>query len=217
MLEKYVDNIRLVRGESNKIQATNSEVILYTPRGIKGAILTNIHTNHGQFLKHISERECLVAPICEYFLKPDLEDKQDNKENSRTTQPKDKRYLIRIPHAIKDIDRVKNHIRVKHGNIHSGVPLLIVQQNPNSKHLDHVSFTVDRKYVNIYTNHFSGFIVTVEDIDCCSGSAYALMFGSLKKVPGQDPLATLRVYFSNHLVKIADYNTVIYLKINIIF
>ena len=214
MLEKFVHNIRLVRGESNKIQATNSEVILYTPRGIKGAIITNIHTDHGRFLKHISERECLVAPICEYFLKPDLEDKQDNKENSSTTQPKDKRYLIRIPHAIKDIDRVNNRIRVKHGNIHSGVPLLIVQQNPNFKHTDHVSFTVDRKYVNIYTNHFSGYIVTLEDINCCSGSAYALMFGSLKKVPGQDPLATLKVYLSNSLVEIEDYRSVGYLKIN---
>ena len=211
MLEKYVDNIRLVRGESNKIQTTNSEVILYTPRGIKGAILTNIHTNHGQFLKHIPERECLVAPICGYFLKPDLEDKQDNKENSSTTQPKDQRYLIRIPHVIKDVDRVENHIRIKHGNIRSGVPPLIVDRNPNSRHPDHVSFTVDRKYINIYTNHFSGFIVTIKDINCCSGSAYALMFGSLKKVPEQDPLVTLKVYFSNNFLKIEDYRSVSHL------
>ena len=214
MLEKYVDNIRLVRGESNKIQSSNSEVILYTPRGIKGAILANIHTNHGQFLKHVSKRECLVAPICEYFLKPNLEDDPvNNNENNSTTEPKDQQYLIQIPHAIKDIDKVKNHIRIKHGNIHSGVPPLVVDRNPNSKHPDHVSFTIDRKYVNIFTNHFSGYIVTVEDINCCSGSANALMFGSLKKLPGQDPLATLKVYLSNSLVEIEDYRSVGYLKI----
>ena len=190
------------------IKKANSDVILYTPRGIKGVILANLHTNDGWFLKHISERECLVAPICEYFLQPELKDLKNYKENSSTTQPKDQQYLIRIPHVIKDIDKVKNHIHVKHGNIHSGVPPLIVERKPNSKHPDRVSFTVDRKYVNIYTDHLSGFIVTVEDINFCSGSACALIFGSLMKQPGEDPLVSLKVYLSNELVAIEDYGSV---------
>ena len=214
MLERQVDIVRLVTGQSNKIQAANSEVILYTPRGIKGAIIANIHTNHGQFLKHISERECLVSPICEYFLQPELKDPKNCKENSSTTQPKDQRYLIRIPHAIKDIDKVEKRIRIKHGNIHSGIPPLIVERKPNSRHPDHVSFTVDQKYVNIYTYHFSGFIVTVENINCCSGSTYAVMFGSLKKVLEQDPLVTLKVFLSSNLGKIEDYRSVSDLEIN---
>ena len=215
VLKRQVDIVQLVRGESSKIQAANSDVILYTPRGIKGVILANIYTNHRRFLKHISERECLVSPICEYFLKPYLEDDPiNNKENSSTMQPKDQRYMLRIPHVIKDVDRVENHICVKHGNIHSVVPPLIVQQNPNSRQPDHFSFTVDQEYVNIYTDHFSGFIVTIKDINCCSGSAYALMFGSLKKVPEQDPLVTLKVYLSNHLVKIEDNRSVSDIQIN---
>ena len=191
------------------IQAANSEVTLYTPKGIRGAILANIHTNHDRFLKHISEQECLVSPICEYFLYPyPKSDTTKDMENACTSLSKDHLYLIQVPHVIEDVYKKEEHIRVKHGNIHSAKPPLAVEQSSNSEQPDQVSFTVDPKYVNIYTNHFSGFIVTVEAINCCSESAYALMFGSLKKCPKEDPLVSLKVYLSNKLVKIQDYNWV---------
>ena len=138
---------------------------MYTPRGIKGAILANIHTNHGQFLKHISESvNVWFLPFVNTSCNQNLKILKTTKKTAAQRKQKDQRYLIRIPHAIKEIDKVEKRIRIKHGNIHSCVPPLIVERKPNSRHPDHVSFTVDRKYVNIYTNHFSGFIVTVEDI-----------------------------------------------------
>ena len=113
-----VQIVKLVKGEPCVVQAQNSQVKLQIPEGVHGAILANIHTNHARFVRHVPENNCLVSPICEYHLQ------QPYQENSLSEKygfpippplPELTKYRIEIPHIIKDVDKVRPHIRVRHG------------------------------------------------------------------------------------------------------
>ena len=189
--------LRLTRGNASTIRAFDSEVELHTPEGLHAVILGDIHLNHTSFLHHVSSTECIVGPICEYSVHTMID--------SSAVQC-GKMYKLMIPHTLKDVEKVKRHIRVKYGNIHSKVQTLQVIDE-GSQNAD-VIFEVDNKYVIVHTTHFSGFIVTLDGINCCSGSANILLFGSLTNVPEAEPLVTLKVYMSSTHSQIRDYESV---------
>ena len=183
------------------MQGTNSDVILHVPKGVYGKILANVHTDPAKFIHHIPKRHCLVAPICEYCLQP----------ASSNTPLKKVKYIIQIPHIVTDIERVRHHIRVFHGNIHSQESdLKIKKQNSEEKGLH---FDIDEKYINIYTSHFSGFIVTADAITCCANRANLLIFGSLRNHSDVPPIATVKVVFASNHIKCKDY---IHVSINVL-
>ena len=192
--------MRIVKGNPAVIRAFGSDVILHTPKGLHAVVLGNIHVNHAPFQHLVPSNECIVGPICEYSVHVLID--------SPVLQP-DAKYKLQIPHIIRDIEAVKHHIRVRHGNIHSEAhnlklgPALLQSNNAE------VWYEVDNHFITIYTSHFSGYIVTVEGINCCSGSANLLLFGSLVSIPDEEPLATLKVYMSSaHSTQIRDYRTV---------
>ena len=212
-LRRKVRIVRLVKGVPCKIQAAKSKVILHVPEGVNGAILANIHTNVSRFSKHIPENDCLIAPICEYHLQPyvqeqlSLGDRNNDSQissNIEHSSPKMK-YKIEIPHIVTDVEKVRPHLKVRHGNLHSGV--LVMDDDPHDDQGEKVEYHIDDKYVTILTSHFSGYIITAEGINCCGQTANLLFFGSLRNRPYAKPqaMATVKVFISN---KMEDYQNV---------
>ena len=191
--------VELVYGKVCTVQAPNSDVKLHVPKGVHGAILLNIHTNHAKFINLVQENDCLVGPICEYHFQPSL----------YKSEPQVGKYKIQIPHIVKDIRTLRRHIRVSHGDIHSDSPLQVERKLMNYSQGD-VYYDIDKNYVTIFTSHFTGYIVTAEGIQCCAQSANTHFFGSNRKLPGTKPLARLKVYFSSIHTDITDYKEVRY-------
>ena len=206
--------VRLVNGEACAVQAKNSQVKLHVPKGVYGAILANIHTNHARFIHHVPEDHCLVAPICEYHLQPPYQELVLGKKikvNILKPTPEDIKYQIEIPHVVRDVNNVRSQIRVRHGNLHSGVPAL-EKLSPKSRS-GNISVDIGKEFVTINTNHFTGYIVSAKRINCCGQSAFAHVFGSLTNIPEAKPLATVKVYLSSVHGAIEDYQSVsIFLK-----
>ena len=199
-MKKKLDIVRIVKGNVSVIHTFGSDVALHTPEGLHAVVLGNIHVNHAPFQHLVPANECIVGPICEYSIHALID--------SPTLLP-DAKYKLQIPHIIRDIEAVKHRIRVRHGNVHSDVNNLKLEPEPLQSHNAEVWYEVDKRFITIYTSHFSGYIVTVEGINCCGGSANLLLFGSLMSIPDEEPLVTLKVYMSSaHSAQIKDYRTV---------
>ena len=190
-LQSIVQVVKFVDGEPCIIQAENSQVKLHVPKGVHGAILANVHTNHAQFMHHVPKNDCLVAPICEYHLQQLYQ--------TKLTHPKDVKYRIEMPHIVKDVDKVRPHIRILHGNLRNGTATLEVERHSSRNHEGKTSFNIDENLVTIHTNHFSGYIITAKHINCCAQSALALLFGSLQNIQQAMPLATVKIYLSSRI------------------
>ena len=183
--------MKLITGKSCDIQGSDSEAILRIPQGVFGVLLGNIHTDPTKFRQHIPRSHCLVAPICEYHLQPFIERKL----------PENAVYKLQVPHIVRDVSRVRNHIKVRHVDLHSSTVL------PAHK-VQKCDFEIDEKYVNIYAKHFSSNIVTTEGINCCSKSANVLIFGSLANNPEEPPSVIVKIYLSSIHSQIKDYEKV---------
>ena len=191
-----------ITGQECTVQGPDSDVTLHVPKGVYGTLLANIHTDPAKFIDHIPKQDCLVAPICEYHLQPSSDD----------TPSENVKYTIQIPHILTDIEKARDHIRVFHGDICSQVSTLKVekQNNKNSS----VQFDIDNKYITIYTSHFSGFIVTVEELNCCAQNVNVLIFGSLRNICGAPSLATVKIFCASiHSERCIDYTKVSFSKI----
>ena len=188
-----------IKGEPCTIQGAKSDVILWVPKGVYGVVLSKIHTNHARFQKHLRNKECLISPVCEYLLYPYLKD--DLVVRDQKNIDAEPEFTLQIPHIVEDVDKVRQHIRVKHGNIHGFVPLHSVE----AAELGRACFDINENYVNINTRHFSGFVVSADGINCCSRSMLALIFGSLKKIPGEYLLTKLKIYLASKHYKGTDY------------
>ena len=182
-----MDIVRRTEGRAVSIRAVNSDAILHTPDGLYAVILGNIHVNHARFRHLVPSNECIVGPICEYSVHTMI---------YCPTLPRGRKYELMVPHILKNVNnKVKCNIRVRYGNIYSKVQnLKVVDEGARNAE---VNFEVDKNYVTISTSHFSGYIVTLEGIKCCTGSANVMLFGALTNIPDVEPLVTLKVYMSS--------------------
>ena len=94
--------VKIVNGDPCSIRGPSSDVILHVPRGVYGAIVANVHTNNARFMHHIPQGDCLVSPVCEYHLQPSL----------YKSSPRLGKFKIQIPHIVKDLNKVRPHIRI---------------------------------------------------------------------------------------------------------
>ena len=113
------------------------------------------------------------------------------------------KYKICVPHIVRNVQQASKSIRVRHGDIHSRAVLPVHEIQMNK-------FEIDERHVSIHTSHFSGYIVTVEGINCCSKSANVLLFGSLANNLEMGPSVTVKVYLSSIHSQIMDYKAVRY-------
>ena len=197
-----VGGVKLVNGEPCVVQPKNSQVNLHVSKGVYGAILANVHTNHAQFMHHIPRNDCLISPVCEFHLqKPYRELILGTKIKIENLQPiaEDIEYRIETPHIVKNVDEVRSYIRIHHGDLHSVTRPLEVEKHASKTRKGRVFFDIDKDYVTICTNHFSGFMVTAERINCCGQSANAYVFGSLSNIAKKNPLAAVKIFLSNNI------------------
>ena len=191
--------VRYVKG-STTIRAEGSEVTLTTPPPTRALVLGNIHSNHSRFQHLIPSNECIVGPMCQYSIHPFT-------NNPGTAQRET--FILKIPHIAKNVENIKNYFRVRHGKINSSVPnLKLVTRRNSSCNVNGTYFHVDDKYVTITTKDFSHFVPTIEEINCCSGSANVLLYGSLTNNAEAKPLALLKVYMASLHFQISDYQIV---------
>ena len=176
VLRKRFHFVCRISGFPRTIEGAHSDVLLQIPEGIHGIALAKIHTNHTKFLKYIPSRDCVFCPIFEYHLVP-----FPGKEH-----PKDSQYRLQVPHIIRNIQKVRDHIRVQFLDIHGRLTAL---DKPDR-------YEIDEQYITVYTQHFCTCIITAENINCCSGDAYVLVFGSLSNNPEPvETIATVKVFF----------------------
>ena len=180
------------------IQALHSDVILHVPGGVYGIILGNIHTDHWRFRHLVHEKECIISPICEFHF------------HGSSTHPKPKFRLL-IPHIVRDIEKTGRYIQVK----------LQVKQGDILQKAKHfiseapiatgdVLYKTHDSYIEILTDHFTKFIVTAEEIECCCHSAVVLVFSRLDR-ESSPTIADIRIRFASLLYEKQDY-----LQVNII-
>ena len=204
-----VQVIKMVKGEPCVVQAENSQVKLHVPDGVHGTIVANVHTNHARFMHHIPEKDCLVAPVCEYHLQqPYREAALCGKYGFLIPPPlpENVKYRIEMPHIIEDVEKVRPHIRVRHGNLHSGIPPL--EKHSAKTHKGKMSHNINENFVTIHTGHFSGYIVTAKGIKCCGQRAKVHLFAALRNIFEAKPLATVKVYLSSIHSNIDDFQFV---------
>ena len=183
---KRITGIR-VRGESAVLQAPKSAVKLYIPEGLDAYVSGTVHTDPTPFLHAIPQSECLISPIVEYHLVSD--DKLGNIW-----------FKIKVPHCLRKWGDLKS-IKVKHGDIHKGVPFTELPSR-------NCHYEVDLNHITIHTQGFSQFICT-SCKNICQAEARAFIFGSISPLIETRPItAALRLYLTSALFKIQDYNQV---------
>ena len=191
--------MQIVKGDPCIIQAKNSQVKLHVPKGVHGTVLGRIHTNLSRLLSFVPNSECVVGPTCEFSYHPFIY----GQRLSSFTQ-----FRLQVPHIIKELQGVREKIRVRHINVSRREISLLEMKEPPLKNVMQSCFCVNEKGVNIFTDSFSIHTITLESIKCCCESANVHLFGSLKNILNRDPLTTIKVYFSSLLSRIKDYESV---------
>ena len=184
--------MEIIHGSAVTIQALHSDVILHVPDGVYGIILGNIHTDHWRFRHLIPENDCIISPICEFHF------------HGSTIQPKPKFRLL-IPHILCNTEKTARYIQVKFQQKQGGV----LQQ---AKHLNSqypvasndVIFELHSRNVEILTDHFSEFLITAKEIECCCHSALVLVFSRMN-CESNPTIADIGICFASLHFKIQDY------------
>ena len=192
ILKHRVQIVEIVHGSAVTIQMAQSDVILHVPDGVYGIILGNIHIDHWRFRHLVSENDCIIGPICEFFHKG-------------AQVPEWARFCIQVPHIVKDISSMKGKIGVKHiqkGDISIALPLT-PKQNPSDVYYSH-----NDSFVEISTGHFCQFIPIAKGTNCCN-SASMIALSELELDESGCHFAKIGIHFSSpHYDHLEDYRRV---------
>ena len=171
------------------IQALHSDVILHVPDGVYGIILGNIHTDHWRFRHLVGENDCIISPICDFNFKG-------------STLPEGSRFRIQVSHIVGDSGPQKQ-IKVKHGLTNEfSAAKYITNCDRNS---EDVYFNCNSSKVDIYTRHFSKYIIYAENLNCCGKRVAMLGFS---KMPKSGRMATVILYFCSRHYMFEGYKEV---------
>ena len=180
------------------IQALHSDVILHIPDGVYGIILGNIHTDHRRFRHLVGENDCIISPICEYHF------------HGSSTHPKPKFRLL-IPHIVRNIEKTGGCIQVKL-QLKQGEVLQKVNHFTSEAPIatGDVLYKTHGSYIEILTDHFTKFIVTAKEIECCSHSSVVLVFLRMDR-ESSPTIADIRICFASLHYEKQDYLQVMHL------
>ena len=197
VLKHRVQIVEIVHGSAVTIQALLSDVILHVPDGVYGVILGKLHTDYWRFGSLVDENDCIISPMYQFYWKG-------------SEIPLGKRFIIEIPHIVKDIFKIANQIQVIHKHEGSSVQAKVLTENPNPTE---TYYTLSQRRVKIYTPHFCKFLVTAKGTECCSESMTLMAFAKMKSTES-GPMATVVVYFCSSLFmeeghrKVRNHHTV---------
>ena len=182
VLKNIADIVEIVHGSPVTIQALQANVILHVPEGVYGIILGNIVTNFRAFSHLVKEDDCMISPMCEFEL------------HNYDDIPQGAWYTIQVPHIVKNFI-IERKIKVTHRDKHTktfGYALkLLTGEEPPSDDNVNVYYRLHEKYIEIFTQHFSQFIIYAENttlqavmgvmamdpLQCCARAAELLVFG----------------------------------------
>ena len=191
--------VEVVHGSAVTIQALHSDVILHVPGGVYGIILGNIHTDHWRFRHLVGKDDCIISPICEFHF------------HGSTLQPKPKFRLL-IPHILRNIEQTGRHIQVKL-QLKQGEVLQKAKHFTSEAPIttSDVLYKTYSGYIEILTDHFTKFIVTAEEIECCCHSAVVLVFSRMDR-ESSPTIADTRIRFAS-----LHYEKQDYFKVNFLY
>ena len=194
--KKYICTVS--HGEARMLQAPGSKFFLDIPEGSDGVYMTAPHTDH-PIMRNCSivpDNECIISAVIEvlHFQRP-----SEQKRSSGGI------HLLKIPHCVTDENSLK-HVKVRKGNTF---------QNSKFKELPRMNvsntgdcFTVDNKFITIYTNTFSEFVCTICK-NICQANIQVLLFGSLEPlVERQLSWVKLKSFFCCPLFNIREFTEV---------
>ena len=145
--------MEIIHGSAATIQTLQANVILHVPEGVFGIILGNIHTNFKTFRHLVEESDCIISPMCEF----ELSSYDDIHEGAW--------YTIQVPHIVKN-GKIESKIMVKHRDktrrkIGYALKLLTGEEPPIDDNVN-VYYRFHEKFIEIFTHHFSQFIIYAE-------------------------------------------------------
>lgn len=184
-----------LQGRGAVLQSPNSAVKMYAPHGIHALFQSHVHTDPTPFLHALPDDECLVSPLVEY-------------ECLYSTESPDRHWFeLKVPHCAKN----SRSIRVRHGDIHRNIPFT---QVPNSMDINFpldpstdCYFEAEKKFITIYTTHFSQFICSSCERSCQT-EALLFLFGSMTPLKYCPVKSAIRLYVCSPLYDTFDYQMV---------
>ena len=130
----------------------NTRVILRVPEGLYGVILGNVYKNIKMLNHLVKENDCIVGPMCEFEF------------HSYEEIPEGAWIKIQVPHIVKNLtveDRIKVISRDRHHTCIEYAQRL--KQGEDPPDCENVYYRFNERYVEIFTHHFSEFLVYAEN------------------------------------------------------
>ncbi len=192
-------------GKSAILQRSTSDVQVGIPGGCFGTIKGHIELEPAMFLESIPKNECLIAPI------PDMTFISHGSYNDdKLMEINNLPFTLKIRHNVTNVNHLK-YIRVRHGDIHKGIPFQILprkdtKEDGSDVQLPDSYWEADASNITITTLHFSQFLC----ISCkktCDDTLVAFVTGNIKQC-GQDDIADIKLFLCPSLYNIMDYKTV---------
>ena len=162
------------------IQALHSDVILHVPDGVYGIILRNIHTNHWKCTNFIHEDDCIIGPTCEFVL------------SKGSKIPSEAMFRIQVAHIARQTSDIEK-IGMKQGFRNHYFDIQPFSRSQLFADVD-TFFKANRRYVDIYTHHFSDYIIYAKERNYCGQSIAMIGFSSMDEEVS-DSMATVILYF----------------------
>ena len=193
-LKSRVQIVEIIHGSAVTIQALHSDVIVHVPDGVYGIILGNIHTDPWRFRYFVSEKDCIIAPICEFFFK----------SSSDCGLPSGARFHFQAPHVVEHVAHLTQTLKVSYR--HSRNQNFQEIKHITHAHVGHSSPTCyfESRVVHIFTRHFTEFLITSEGINHCSGSAEMMIFSKMN-TKSQKPIADISIHMGSLLYQMEDF------------
>ena len=122
------------------------------PEGLFGVLLGNINENFELFKHLVNESDCIVGPMCEFEF------------HSYDGIPEGAWVKIQIPHLVSN-PKMEGNIKVISRERYQDCIEYAQKLEPEEEPPDseNIYFRFNKKYIEIFTHHFSQFIVYAEN------------------------------------------------------
>ena len=178
-LKSLVHIVKVLRGFPCTIRPRNSRVILHMPKGYHGVLLGNVYENFKMFKHLVKENDYIVSPMCEFEFHRYLDISQGTF------------IKIEVPHIVKN-SKMEGRIRVISRDRYQDCIEYAQKLEPEEElpDCDNMYFRLNERHIEIFTHHFSQFIVYAEnssleeivmDNNCCNRCVEILVFEKLAR------------------------------------
>ena len=176
--------------------------------GLYGVILGNVYGNFKKFSHFVKESDCIVGPMCEFEF------------HSYEDIPEGVWIKIQVPHIVKN-PKIEDNIRVISRDRYQECIEYAQSLEQGEEPFDNqnIYYRFGDRYIEIFTHHFSQFIVFAENVtlnevlhkdamECCGRSAEMLVFTKWVTKKSNHPLLEVTLYLCSMYYEKEDYRRV---------